>query len=228
MKNLIRKVLRAVRIAMKKVWNGTRGLAAFLTGRGGGAQPALEPEVTESMEVEDELAPDNSDDLTPYERKRHGFEPHDVRAYTAARTAEERDELGKRLTLKTKTWANALSEDEKKAIATASTPALRAHLDGSSNLPGVREVGIIAKLVRDPMTNPHGNGLASKLINEGQGRGRAFGKRTAAPEAVEASPDAPISFRAKQAEFQKKKARQRTETPRPPYRMINGKRAFGA
>lgn len=221
MRNLIRKVLRAVRVAMKKLWNGTKGVAAFLSGQGGGAQPELEQEAGEVEEVENDLAPDNADELSPYERKRHGLEPDDVRAYTAARTAEERDELGKRLTLKTRAWASALSGEEKHLVATASPPALRAHMNGSTTLPGVREVGIIAKL-RDPMLNPHGNGLASKLISEGRG-GATFGKRIAMPQAVEASPDAPASFREKQAAYQ-----QRSETPRPPYRMMNQQRAFGA
>lgn len=238
MRNVIRKVLRAVRMAMAKagkigkavavgLWNGVADVGAFLRGGQGAAQqlPMLEDEATEIEEFESDLAPENADELSPYERKRQGYEPHDVRAYAAARTAEERAGLGQRLTLKTRAWASALSGEEKHLVATASARALKAHLDGTNPLPGVREIGIIDKL-RDPMANPHGNGLASKLINEG--RGATFGKRNVMPQAVEASSDAPASFRAKQARNHQRKAKQRAEAPRPPYRMMNQKQAFGA
>ena len=247
LKNALASAVALIGATFKAGVSTVGAVGRFLGGRGGGGAKVA-PDLDGNDAKRDHLAETiAANAMSSYERRLRGLEPEDVRAFIAADTPDARREMGLRLTLKTRAWASSLSEGERRAVMQAPKATLAAHLSGERNLAGVRSVSIINEAARDPMVNPHGNGLARKIANDNGERRKAFGRfraiearRAAAAEASHAG--ANPSFQLKQLRMTARneanaakrgdviRLRPRgseTETPRPPAAMLREGRKNG-
>lgn len=198
------------------------GLAPF-GGRGG-------PPMIESVEVEEVATPAASDDdATPYERKRRGLEPDDVRNYLRAEPGNYLDAAAK-LTLTTRRWADSLNMDERKAVLAASSDDLAAHLKGGEAIANVRTtasalgIDVPAKpFGRRGMEQEEGRELVRPRIPHGAEReAKTFGRRAFAPQPpAQANDIATAIAEAKERRQDTRRRRNRSagNLPRPSPRM---------
>lgn len=171
MRKILKQIAKAITKMVKVFGKGTSAIFGALFGRGSGEIAALEavPDTQAETIAEFDSDPENTNDLSPYERRRRGFEPIDVHGYAAAPTPEAKAEHASRMTMKTRHWVESLSDEDLKTVRLSSRNDLTAHLTGSRHIPGLSPVGIMSK-ARDPMPNPHGNDLATRLLGANQNR----------------------------------------------------------